>query len=177
MKTNLFKQTVAGLAVAAFLGAASVALAGGTGVIRLSGYVAAKTTVTIGSTTPLGSTLGTAGLTEFEVVTATVKNNFTAGYKITVSSANAAAAASSSRDVSKLINAAQPTITPITYTMKYGGVDVALGATTSAFTIDRTTTVNTPNGVDKILTVSTSAATAARFGTYADTITLSVVAD
>jgi len=174
MKTNMFvKQVVAALAAAAFVGGASVSLAAD---VILSGSVAAITTVTVGSTAPLGSTLGTAGLTDFEVATATEKNNVTAGYKITVSSANAAAAASGSRDVCKLINAVNSG-TPIIYHMKYGGVDVELVATTGAFTIDRTTTVNTPTGVDKILAVSTSAATSSLAGTYTDTITLSVVAD
>ena len=144
--------------------------------VILSGSVGAITTVTTTTAQGLGTFLGSAGLTDFAVTTATEKNNVTAGYKITVSSANAAAATSGSRDVSKLINAANSG-TPITYTMKYGGTDVALVATTGAFTIDRTTTVNTPDGVEKILTVSTSAATGALAGTYADTITLSVVAD
>jgi len=163
---------VAVIAVGLILNAASAFAAD----VILSGSVAAITTVTVGDTTPLGSTLGSAGLSDFTVATATEMNNVTAGYKVTVSSANAAAATSGSRDVSKLINAVN-SATPITYTMKYGGVDVALVATTGAFTIDRTTTVNTPNGVDKILTVSTSAATSALAGTYSDTVTLTVAAD
>ena len=174
MKTNMFvKLVVASLAATAFIGGTSVSLAAD---VILSGSVAAITSVTATTAESLGTTLGTVGLSDFAVTTATEKNNVTAGYKITVSSANAAAATTGSRDVSKLINAVNSG-TPITYTMKYGGVDVALEATTGAFTIDRTSTVNTPNGVDKILAVSTSAATSALAGTYTDTITLSVVAD
>ena len=175
MKTtisNLGNGLAALASLGLFLNAAPIFAAD----VILSGDVAAITTVTVGTITGLGSTLGTAGLSDLIVATATEKNNVTAGYKVTVSSANAAAATSGSMDVSKLICTAHPA-TPIAYTMKYGGTSVALGATTGSFTIDRTTSVNTPDGVDKDLTVSTSAATSALAGTYTDTITLSVVAD
>ena len=169
----LIKQAVAGLAVAAFIGAASVALADD---VILSGSVAAITTITPTETQPLGATLGSAGLSDFAVTTVTEKNNVTAGYKVTVSSASAAAAASGSRDVSKLLLTGSTSTTPITYTMKYGGVAVVLVATTGACEFTRTTTVNTPDGIDKVLAVSTSAATSAHAGTYTDTVTLTIAA-
>ena len=109
------------------------------------------------------------------MTTVTERNNVTAGYKVTVSSANAVAAGTTNMNVSTLICAANPA-TPITYTMKYGGVAVVLVATTGACEFTRTTTVNTPDGIDKILAVTTSAATAAHTGTYTDTVTLTIAA-
>jgi hypothetical protein len=170
----LIKQAVAGLALATFIGSASVSVFAAD--VILSGDVAAITTVTVGVTAPLGSTLGSAGLTDFAVATATEKNNVTAGYTVTVSSANAAAETSGARDVSRLRLTGNLTTTPIAYTMKYGGVAVALDAATGAQVITRTSTVNTPDGLDQVLAISTDAATSANAGTYTDTVTLTVAA-
>ena len=170
--SNLRSSLAAAVTVGLFLSAAS---AFATDVI-LSGSVAAITTISPTATQPLGATLGSAGLTDFAVTTVTERNNVTAGYKVTVSSASAAAATSGSMDVSKLLLTGDTTTTPITYTMKYGGVAVVLVATTGACEFTRTTTVNTPDGIDKILAVTTSAATAAHAGTYTDTVTLTIAA-
>ena len=148
--------------------------------VILSGDVGAITTITTGSAASLGSTLGTAGLSDFTVATATEKNNVTAGYVVTLHSANAAAESSGSRNVSRLRLVGNTTHTPITYTMKYGGTSVSLGATTGEATFTRNTygtdAVNTPDGVDKALQVSTSAATSNEAGTYTDTVTLTIAA-
>jgi len=172
-KSIIVKQVVAGMALATLIGGTSVALADD---VILSGSVAAITTITPTATQPLGVTLGSAGLTDFAVTTVTEKNNVTGGYTITVSSASAAAATSGSRNVCKLLLTDDLTTTPITYTMKYDGQPVALDAATGACVFTRSKTVNTPNGDDKILTVTTSAATSAHAGTYTDTVTLTIAA-
>jgi len=143
--------------------------------VILSGSVSAITTVTIGSTTPLGSTLGTAPLLGLTVATATEKNNVTAGYKVTVTSASSAAQATD-HSITTLRLTGDETTTPIPYTMTYGGTTVALDGTLGTHVFTRTTTVNTPNGDNKILAITTSAATSAHFGPYTDTVTLTIAA-
>jgi len=173
MKTNMIvKQVVAGLALATFIGSTSMAAAGN---VILSGSVEAITTLTPTATQPLGATLGSEGLTDFAVTTVTERNNVTAGYKVTVSSANALAAGTTNMNASTLICAANPA-TPIPYTMKYGGVAVVLVETTGACVFTRATTVNTPDGIEKVLAVTTLPATAMHAGIYTDTITLTIAA-
>ena len=146
--------------------------------VILSGSVAAITTITVGATTPLGSTLGTAGLSDFTVATATEKNNVTAGYTVTLHANSAAAEASGSMNVCKLRLSGTGTTTKkiIPYTMKYGGTAVSLGATTGEATFDRDVVVNTPAGDAKALQISTSAATSNETGTYSDTVVLTIAA-
>jgi len=146
----------------------------GTDVI-LSGSVAAITTVTIGSTAALGTTLGTAGLTAFTVATATEINNVTAGYTVTLTSASSAAQ-TTDHSITTLRLTGDLATTPIPYSMTYGGVTVALDATLGTQVFTRTTTVNTPNGDTKDLNITTSAATSAHAGTYTDTVTLTIAA-
>jgi hypothetical protein len=143
--------------------------------VILSGSVDAIQTVTIGSTTPLGSTLGTAGLVSLTVATANEKNNVTVGYKVTVTSASSAAQATD-KSITTLRLTGALTTTPIPYTMTYGGVAVALDGTLGEHVFTRNTTVNTPDGDNKILAISTSPATGARAGTYTDTVTLTIAA-
>ncbi len=146
----------------------------GTDVI-LSGSVSAITTVTIGTTTPLGSTLGSAGLTAFTVATATEINNVTAGYTVTVTSASSAAQATD-HSITTLRLTGNLAVTPIPYSMTYGGATVALDATLGTQVFTHTGTVNTPNGDTADLDITTTAATSAQAGTYTDTVTLTIAA-
>ena len=179
MKNSVQSNIRSGLLAAAITGSLVLSAASAFAAdVILSGSVGAITTITTGGDTSLGSTLGTAGLSDFTVATATEKNNVTAGYVVTLHSASAAAASSGSRNVSKLQLDGTGTATKktIIYTMKYGGTSVSLGASTGEAAFDRDAVVNTPSGDDKALQVTTSAATSNEAGTYTDTVTLTIAA-
>jgi hypothetical protein len=150
----------------------AVSALAGTDII-LSGSVSAITTVTIGATAPLGTTLGTVGLTAFTVATATEINNVTAGYTVTVTSASSAAQVTD-HSITTLRLTGSLATTPIPYTMTYGGATVSLDPTLGTAVFTRTSTVNTPAGVNEDLDITTSAATSAQAGTYTDTVTLTI---
>ena len=165
MKRNKSNMWVVAVMIAL---SGTAAMAATQGDVTISGTVDAINEITVATQTGYDALSLSAGETDKLVAIVNEKNNNTAGYTVTLSSANAAVDADG---VARLKGAGDASNT-IVYTINYGGSAVTIGVDgTSVVTADGTNTGSA--GVDKNVTVSTTAGWH-NADTYSDTLTFTI---
>lgn len=146
----------------------AAAMAATEGNVTVSGTVDPINEITVTSQTGFNALSLTAGETDKLVAIVNEKNNNTAGYTVTLSSANAVVSADGIARLKDTVNTANT----IAYTIKYGGSAVTLAVDgTSVVTANGTNTDST--GVNKNVNISTTAGWH-NAGTYSDTLTFTI---
>lgn len=163
MKTFLMKNRIlTSIALAALISSeASAAL---TGNITIQGSVSAATSIIVSSVAGYNSLNLHANQTNLSVANVTEQNNTTAGYTVTLSSANAG----------KLKNGS---LGEINYTARYNGTSVALTVSPVTITTQgaQTSVVNSVKGFD--ISYTGVAAENLMVGTYSDQLTFTIAAN
>lgn len=157
---------IAGLCAALSLHAAT------SGTLLLTGTEPAILTITVTTNPAAGSLALNTNVTNLLVGTVTEQSNDTAGYTVTLSSANALALPA---PFAFLKSATTRDTLP--YAIQYGGAAVNFLGTGAAATISNVTSKTTATGTTNNITISFSGASA-NLGAaiYTDTLTFSIIA-
>lgn len=136
-----------------------------TGTLLLQGIVAKKVSIVVTPTAAASALVLETSQTDLKVATAVEQSNSSAGYKVTVSSAN----------LGKLKRSSGSEV--FSYTLKYGGA--AVGLSTAAGSVVTNTSSASAVNVSKDIAISYTgvAAEAMVEGTYADTLTVVIASN
>ena len=177
MKTNLIKHSVAGLAVAALLGSASVALGEDkltdTKDLNLGGLVYAVNTLAITPVAPYSALDLTAGYSSWTKVAEVVEtSNCSDGYTVTMESLNLNASSHKAQ-----LSNGETTPKLVEYTIRYGGtVTVDFNVIEHKAVLTSVTAPTGAEGASKDVEVKITANAWPEAGTYADKLTLTITA-
>jgi len=166
MKKKVIFGIIAGLCFALSLNAAT------TGTLSLTGTQPAILSITVTANPAASSLALSTNVTNLQVGSIVEQSNDTAGYTVTISSANAQALPSAVA----FFKSATTTDT-LPYTIQYGGAAVTFLATGAPVIVSNTTTKTVAAGTTNLVTVSFSGANA-NLGqaTYTDTLTFTIAA-
>lgn len=158
--------------LAGMIAIAAPGFAATTGTLTLSGTVPGILEITVTPTASASALDLSIDVTDLPVATVNERSNRKAGYTVSVSSANALAAAS---DQAFLASADPLNADTLEYTLSYDGVPVVLAAGTAQVS---DVWAKTPaSGTDKELTISyNGTASFLNADAYADTLTFTITA-
>lgn len=169
-KTN--RKAIVVIAAVLLVGLAGTATAQTTGSITLTGVVSQLLEITVTPAPGYDSLDLTTSQTDLLVATVNEKSNNQAGYSVSVESANAAGAGSST---AFFVGADAGNTDTLDYNLSYGGSPVAFDATGNAVVSNVASTTGV-SGVDKAVEITYTGAFL-NADTYSDTLTFTITAN